>query len=434
MPPQRTDDFDDDDEFDDGPPPGVDENGDEIDDDELDEEDDQGTDDVDEDELGEDTPPELEDEGGELPPDPPGTERNAAGRLIDSVTKKLVPDPRRGKPGTPAQQQAAQGAAPPGTEQGEGDGEPPAGPQIPDDAEPFVFTADRQQYHIPGTYRTDDGSYVFTPQAVATMQRIAAAGQHSIAEGGREVRTLRQQIQELTTARSVREQELEAAHAELAQIMKDPAKLMEFADDLSRNWDLLQAKHRAKALEEENKRLAAGPQREQQERSQQEIESYVQDQLEKTIISRVQQKFADVGFTVEDLVPAYRTLYKAKAIFQAQQDIVENGQVVIRRGQWAVDWDLVDEVLEGRKELKTQVRTVATNTRKAAEFNARRRGVRTPPPAAGRGARTEGRGNDPATPRRAPRPPQTREEADALLSMPADEANARIGYNPGRRA
>lgn len=406
---ERDDVFEDDDELE-TPPTG----------DEGDEEG-AGTDDAfddDGDELDqEDTPPD-----GEARPDdgqPGDRPRDESGRFVPAQGLASAQGGRA--PGSPDPQAPA---APAGTA--------PPEPTVPDDAVPFTFTANREPFHIPGSYQTDDGSFVFTPKAAATMARLAAAGQHHLTAGQEQYDRL---SRELTEAReTTSRKDAEATHILdfFGKLVQDPAEFLAWAQDTRTNWPALQAQAEAAALRAENERLSRAPRQQAEQQTAQQDQTERLDALEQAITGRVSQKYGDVGFTTDDLVPTYQLLMKTGAIFRANQDLVtREGTVIARKGQLVADWDQVDAAIEQAKRYKIGVAATAIAQRKAAEHNARRGGVRTPAPAA-RGARGDANGNERAPVRRA-RAPRSQEEADALLSRPVDEVNQRLGFNPTRR-
>lgn len=417
---EQPEDLYDDEELDDRPDAPDDDQDEDLDDDGDEEQLDEEEDLADEDE--EDTPPDASDQD-QLPP---GTRRNAAGRLIDEKTGKLVPEPTAGQRRTPGDDTPAPGAS--GTDTGED-----PHPETPEGAEPLTFTANRQPFHVRGSYLTEDGGAYLPRHALADVQRLLAAGQHHLTIGQQQYREYQQQLQELRETRTTKEQQADHVLDFFTKLVRQgPAAVIEWAGDLEANWDKLQLEAEKRAIEEENRRLKAGPQRQEQQQRQVEEQAAIEEGLETALLQTVDREYREAGFTKDDLVPVYRILRDVadSVIFRAEEDLYDQGVLVARQGQLVVDYGPIRNLLARESEHRKRTAQTVEAQRKAAEFNARRKGLRSPPPAV-RGRKAPAGGEE-GRPVRRMRPPRTKEEADALLSRPVDEVNQALGYRPGR--
>jgi hypothetical protein len=314
---------------------------------------------------------------------------------------------------------------------------PPEGDEVPAGAEaggepkkeaeyePLKFRSGGQDYQINGSYLTEDGHAVIPKDHIEQILQLVSRGHHHqttyLQELGRRDGRIRELEQQLST-KSQAEEEAEFILDFFAKLReKGRQGAIEWFDNLDQNWAVLQAESKASAAEARANALEARQNAARERDQGEEWESYQQESLERAIYREVARQYADAGLTDEDLIPVYRTLYHTRnaIIYRAQNDLYDNGQIVAKKGQVVIDYLPIREALGMLMSGRTRASQGAEAAANAARQNARRQGQRTPPPTVRTGRTTE---SQQRTKRRFV--PKTREQADALLRMPVDRANA----------
>lgn len=319
-------------------------------------------------------------------PAAPVKERNDKGQFA----AKSQPDtPAPSEPETPPSAPADEPTAP---ETPVVEGEPAA--EEPEAVYPeFEYTVSGRPLNIPGSKVGEDG--VFIPKAHQDqITRLLIAG-----------RMLPQREREhqkaVQAARAEGQGEVEKAKRVMAafgELTKDKAKLLEWAENLDRNRELLMTRAELEAVKAEAKTATSTLTEQQQSRAAQDLVPQLQSGL-KSIIATLGKKAEYAGVDADKL---YERLMHRHFDQVFSED--ENGEILLDEGFIADEMGYeIAAVSRGRTAAAEEAARIA----KAAKENAARQGQggQKPPPMAGVGS-----GGKPATPKT--KPYKTTREAD----------------------
>lgn len=320
----------------------------------------------------------------------PAKTRNDKGQF---VTAKSQPDaPALPEPESPSPAPATD--EPPPTETPAVEGDPAAEVETEAVYPAFEYTVNGRALTIPGSKVGDQGMFIPKDQIEQITQFLI--------QGRMLPQREREHQKAVQAARGEGQIEVEKARKVMAafgELTKDKAKLLEWAENLDRNRELLITRAELEAVKAEAKTATSTLTEQQQSRAAQDLVPQLQSGL-KSIIATLGKKAEYAGVDADKL---YERLMHRHFDQVFSED--DSGEILLDEGFIADEMGYeIAAVSRGRTAAAEEAARIA----KAAKENAARQGQggQKPPPMAGVGS-----GGKPATPK--PKPYKTTREADA---------------------
>lgn len=314
-------------------------------------------------EIDETTEPELEegldDEEIEEEAEGPDESDDEGGAEEDAPPEDDDESPAEAEADDDLEEQAEEGSP----EEGSRD----KAPTPSNDTRPFKFRVDGAEVDVPGAVETDE--LVAMPREAwnrYVQPRLAdrEAWRRREADYKRQLET--------KSAKEIRaEKTIEKFDALLKLASEDEDKALEFLQDIGRQLPVLEREARIAELEAQvNRRQTVEQEAEDEERA-----AELRTQLEQDLRGRITEFSKDPRFAGVDVDRAHRRLWRIadKVYFQPDQDLTdpESGQVLVKKGEIGINFDLIREELAELAELSRGVATTTKKVEAAAETNRR---------------------------------------------------------------
>lgn len=298
----------------------------------------------------------------EAPSEPGEPARDEKGRF----TKRSETEPA---PAAAPTDPASASAAPPA--------EPSPSPESPADDggldttgyPAFEYASHGKQFSIPGSAVGEDGVFIPTEQ-VPNIQRLLAEAHHN-RDFGRE---LGRAVAEAKRESETLKREYTLKMQRLHEVVKDPDRLMAFAENLERDWPLLEAEVKRELAEQRLQEM----ERQQQEMTRQAAEVELRPKMQMALEMQV-DRFVQSPEMKGLFADADRQALLGR-LREFERDIFSRDP---ETGEVMVDLDVIQRELGYAAHWRRQARQQEAQLQRVAQQNAATKAPAAPPPTVG---------------------------------------------------